>query len=267
MGWTNWAKYGILPLLLGILCGLAFYTWAEGNLWEKKSIHPVYPATPTNVAVTTSGQIPYWGGFYNRALWDRYPLYYCLEGVGWSQEDHWAALDGIETTWGWAKIDNTVAIQIQERCREVGSPTELARVSVIFKMDSAFVQNYCQPHAGFTVVACVSFDDWKYISENNTWSYSTATVHVEPYYWSMLDHGWREHIIIHEFGHAGLGLWDTPAQACGVTVMDYTYEPSCGMLPYPRDADIDVTNKLYYDPTHPYGYKDPAWYKWLKDHQ
>jgi len=110
------------------------------------------------------------------------------------------------------------------------------------------------------VVACVSFDDWKWIGEANAWAYKTAIVHVEPYWWARSDHAWRELIIIHEFGHAGISLNDTPAQPCGVTAMDYTYEVACGMLPYPAAADIDVADTLHRP------YKDPAWYRWLQAH-
>jgi hypothetical protein len=253
MGWMNWAKYGTLPLLLGVLFGAAVLDWSHNEYWGKIEPQPSYPVAAIYNGVGTDTQIPYWSGFLSRPLEERYPLYYCLDGAGWSQDDHYAAWDGLDSDWGWGKINRTIAVQIQERC------DEKARVTVIFKMDSAFVQNYCQPNAGFTVVACVSFDGWKYVKDADLWEYSTAIVHVEPYYWARLDHNWREHVLIHEFGHAGLALWDTPAQACGTTVMDYTYAPSCGLLPYPRAADIAVTDALYGP------YRDPAWYKWLRD--
>jgi len=187
---------------------------------------------------------------YNQALWDRYPVYYCLDGPGWTQDDHDAAQDGLTAAWGWAKVNRTILTQIQERC------DELPRVTVRFIMDPAFVQTYCQPGAPFVVVACVTFDGWTYIPEVNAFKYATAIVHVESRWWATENHAWRELILIHEFGHAAFALNDTPAQAAGVTAMDYTYEVLYGIPPYPTGADITVANALYGP------YKDPAWYKW-----
>lgn len=214
------------------------------RLWNDASGDHFYTTDPgeRDAAVghvDTDGQIPYWIGFYSLALWDRYSLLYCLDGSGWSAEDHYLARDGLTTAWGWGKVNKAIAPLIQERCDDP------APVSARFVMDSAFVQTYCQPGTGFTVVACVSFDGWKWLESAGAWAYTTAIVHVEPYWWARSSAGWRELILIHEFGHAGIALNDTPNQACGVTVMDYVYELACGMSMYPSWLDRAVTNTLY----------------------
>lgn len=241
------ARFWCITLLLGIAIGLSVYGAMADRLIETDETPPPPGAT---LPISATGQIPYWLGFYNRALWDRTPIYYCLAGQGWTQDDHDAAHDGFTAPWGWAKVDRTIAVQIQERCNEI------LRANVLFVMDSAFVQNYCQPNVGFIVVACVSFEDWIY--RDGVWMYGKAIVHVEPYRWAIASHAWRALILIHEFGHAAFSLNDTPNQAAGVTSMDYCYEVSYGMLPYPTAADIAVVDALHGSTTT--GYKDPAWF-------
>ena len=191
------------------------------------------------VMAPLSAHIPETLGFYNEALWERYPLYYCMEPGDFSGDDHSLAADALTTAWGWGGVNRTIATHIQERCDEP------PRVTVHFKL-----HQLCDPSEA---AACVTFSDWRWLESYRVWIYGEATVWVDPAWWARSTRYWRLVLIVHEFGHAGMSLADTARQPNGVTVMDYNWNDGNPPSYYPTYADIVVTNEIYGP------YKDPAW--------
>lgn len=187
--------------------------------------------------------VPTWFDFFPRYIDSRYPLYYCLEGSGWTQKDHDTARDVIQNAWGWRKIDRTVLVQVEERCDEP------PRVAVHFVLTGL-----CDPALAY---ACVTFHDWKYHESGAYWTFDEAWVWVNPGHHSRASHASKATMFSHEFGHV-LGLADQePARyPCGYTLMDYVWEISCGIPPYPTYRDI-----FEMDAMGGPAYKDPAWYR------
>jgi hypothetical protein len=229
-------RSALLAILIGVVVGVASGL-SLGQVQETA-------ATPVSirVAAPVTDHLPTWLGFFPSYISSRYPLYYCLEGDGWTQQDHDTAKDVIENAWGWAKANRTVLTQMQERCNEP------PRVSVHFTLTGL-----CDPAVAY---ACVTFHDWTWHDEGRFWTFDEAWVWVNPEHHARATNASKATMFSHEFGHT-LGLADQePARyPCGYTLMDYVWEVSCGIPPYPTYRDILEVDAIGGP------YKDPAWYR------
>jgi len=227
-------RHVLLAILVGAVVGVA-----SGLTCGQ--VHETTAETPqVTVRAPMADHIPTWFDFFPRYIDSRYPLYYCLEGSGWTQQDHDTARDVIENAWGWRKINRTVLVQVDERCDEP------PRVAVHF-----LLVGLCDPALAY---ACVTFHDWSW--HNTYWTFDEATVWVNPGHHAQATNASKATMFAHEFGHV-LGLADQePARyPCGYTIMDYVWEVSCGIPPYPSYRDILEMDALGGP------YEDPAWYR------